>query len=75
MLITDQLLHILIFIWMLFHSPKSRSSRLEMFCEKGVLENLLPEAGNFIEKETLAQVSSCEFCEIFKNTFFIEQLW
>ena len=25
---------------------------------------------NFIKKETLAQVSSCEFCEIFKNTFF-----
>ena len=24
----------------------------------------------FIKKETLAQVFSCEFCEIFKNTFF-----
>ena len=24
---------------------------------------------NFIKKETLAQVFSCEFCEIFKNTF------
>ena len=29
---------------------------------------------NFIKKETLAQVFSCEFCEIFKNTFFTEQL-
>ena len=29
---------------------------------------------NFIKKETLAQVFSCEFYEIFKNTFFIEQL-
>ena len=28
-----------------------------------------PEACNFIEKETLARVFSCEFCEIFKNTF------
>ena len=27
---------------------------------------------NFIEKETLAQVFSCEFCEISKNTFFAE---
>ena len=27
-------------------------------------------ACNFIEKETLAQVFSCEFCEISKNTFF-----
>ena len=26
-------------------------------------------ACNFIEKETLAQVFSCEFCEIQKNTF------
>ena len=25
---------------------------------------------NFIKKETLAQVSSCEFCEISKSTFF-----
>ena len=25
---------------------------------------------NFIKKETLAQVLSCELCEIFKNTFF-----
>ena len=29
---------------------------------------------NFIKKETLKQVLSCEFCEIFKNTFFTEQL-
>ena len=27
-------------------------------------------ACNFIKKETLAQVFSCEFCEIYKNTFF-----
>ena len=27
------------------------------------------KACNFIEKETLAQVLSCEFCEISKNTF------
>ena len=28
-----------------------------------------PEACNFIKKETLTQVFSCEFCEISKNTF------
>ena len=33
-----------------------------------------PEACNFIKKETLAQVFSCEFCEIFKNTFLTEHL-
>ena len=30
---------------------------------------LQPEACNFIKKESLAQVFSCEFCETFKNTF------
>ena len=32
-------------------------------------------AGKFIKKEALAQVFSCEFCEIFKSTFFTEHLW
>ena len=35
------------------------------------MENL---KGNEIKKETLAQVFSCEFCEISKNTFLIEHL-
>ena len=34
-----------------------------------------PQACNFIKKETLAQVFSCEFCETSKNTFFTEHLW
>ena len=29
---------------------------------------------NFIKKETLVQVFSCEFCQIFKNAFFIGHL-
>ena len=29
----------------------------------------------FIKKETLAQVFSFEFCEIFRNIFFTEHLW
>ena len=32
------------------------------------------EACNFIKKETLAQVFSCEFCEIYKNTFYYRTL-
>ena len=28
------------------------------------------QACNFIKREALVQVSSCEFCEISKNTFF-----
>ena len=29
-----------------------------------------PLASNFIKKANLAQLFSCEFCEIFKNNFF-----
>ena len=32
-------------------------------------------ACNFIKKEALAQVFSCGFCEISKNTYFTERLW
>ena len=44
-----------------------KSSRPEVFCRKGVLR---PEAWNFIQKESLAQVFSSDFCEIFKKTVF-----
>ena len=33
-----------------------------------------PQTCNFIKRETLAQVLFCEFCEIFKKTFFTEHL-
>ena len=59
-----------------FHMmPTFRSSRPEVFCEKGVLRNFAKFTGknlcqsNFFKKETLAQVFSSEFCEIPKNTF------
>ena len=42
---------------------------------QGVLCKKVFEACNFIKKETLAQVFSCEFCEISKNTFFTEHLY
>ena len=38
------------------------------------LIKLQAEACNFIKNETLTQVFSCEFCKIFKNTFFTEHL-
>ena len=34
------------------------------------LANHRPAACNFIKKENLAQVFSCEFCEIYKNAFY-----
>ena len=62
----------------------AESSHPEVFCKKGVLGNFAkftgkhlyqspfcrPHSCTFIEKETLAQVFSCEFCEISKNTYF-----
>ena len=38
------------------------------------LINGLPEAYNFIKKETLAQVFSCEFCKILNNNFLTEHI-
>ena len=32
------------------------------------------QACNFIKKETLAQMFSCEFCQISNNAFFTEHL-
>ena len=45
------------------HDWIDRSSRPDVLCEKGA-------ACNFIKRETLARVFSCEFCEISKNTYF-----
>ena len=50
-----------------------RSSHQRCSLKKGVLRNL-PQACNFIKKETLRQVFSCEFCEISEHTFFTKHL-
>ena len=49
----------------------------ETTCARVIFKNKVAglQACNFIKKETLAQVLSCEFCEIFKKTFFTEHLW
>ena len=47
--------------------------RQSLFLNK--VAGLRTQACNFIKKETLALVFSCEFCEIYKNTFFTEHLW
>ena len=39
--------------------------------KKNTCIRVRPEACNFIKKETLAQVLSCEFCEISKKMFLI----
>ena len=44
-------------------------------CQSLFFHKVAGAACSFIKKETLAQVFSCEFCEISKNTFFTEHLW
>ena len=67
-----------------------RSNPPGVFCKKDILKNSVKFTGkhlcqslffneaiffnNFIKKETMAQMFSCEFYGIFKNIFFIEHL-
>ena len=55
-------------------SATCKSSHQRCSAKKGVLrKNTFARVSfliNFIKKETLAQVFSCEFCEISKSTFF-----
>ena len=44
----------------------------EVFCKKKLFLEISQKACNFIKKETLAPVFSCEFCEISKNKFSTE---
>ena len=41
-------------------------------CQSLSFNNVAGEACNFITKETLVQLFSCEFCEISKNKFSTE---
>ena len=58
---------------------RDRSSHQRCSMKKGILRNFTKFTGkhlayNFMKKEILAQVFSCEFFEISKNTFFKEHL-
>ena len=66
-------------------SGKCRSSRSQMIFEIAVLKNFVVFTGKhlcwspfrpatLLKKESPTQVFSCEYCEIFKNSFLIEQV-
>ena len=63
----------------ILNTPLIRFRSTEVFDEKKILlkisQNSQPQACNFINDEALAQVFSCEFCEIFKNAVFTEHPW
>ena len=49
------------------HSQENTCTRVSFLIK-------LQASGNLLKKETLAQVFSCEVCEISINTFFTEHL-
>ena len=53
----------------------SQNSRKNTCAKVSFLITLHPRPATFFKKETLAQVFSSKFCEIFKNIFCIEHLW
>ena len=55
-----------------FHKIYRKTPVPEAFLNK--VAGLRPQASNFIKKEALVQVFSCEFCAISKNTFFTEHI-
>ena len=57
-----------VFLEILQNSQENTCSRVSFLIE------LQASTCNVIKKETLTQMFFCEFCEIFKNTFFLEHL-
>ena len=55
--------------------PQVKKKIYPNLVDSGQSNNIFVETCNFIKKETLAHVFSCEFCEISKKAFFTELLW
>ena len=55
--------------------PSNRFSEKDLEAATGGVLLKKGDLRNFIEKESLAQVFSCEFKKKIKNTFFTEHLW
>ena len=71
------------FRMIIFHDQKTfslkfKSSCSQMFSKIGVLKNFAIFTGKYLwwiySKENQTQVFSCEYCKIFKNTYFEEHL-
>ena len=54
-----------------------RNSRSEVFCKKGVSKNFKKFSDKYLcwSQESLVKGSSCEFCRVFRNIYFVEHLW
>ena len=61
-------------LWRKVFLKMSQNSQENNGAKVSFSTKLQAEACNFIKKETLAEVLSCEFCEIFQNTFSTKYL-
>ena len=61
-------------LWKKMFLEISENSQENTCARASLFIKLQAEACNFITKETLAQVFSCDFSEISKNTFFTEHI-
>ena len=52
----------------------SQNSQENTCARDSFFNKVAGQACNFIKKDSVVQVFSCEFCEISKNAFFIEHL-
>ena len=67
----------LVFLWTFILNSVKHNFSLWVSLRKTIRYNQKqpPEPATLLKKEALAQVFSCEFCEISKNTCFTEHLW
>ena len=61
-----------VFLEILQNSQENTCARVPFLIK---FQAFTPQVYNFIKKETVEQVLSCEFCEISKKTFFTEHVW
>ena len=63
-----------VLILMIWVYSELRSSRLEVFCRKGVLRNFAKFTGKHLRQSLFFNkvAGLCEFCKISKNTFFLQ---
>ena len=54
---------------------KNIANSQQNICTRIFINKFASLASNFIKKETLAQVFSWEFCDIFKDIFLREHFW
>ena len=64
-----------VFLKIVQFSQENTCARVSLLIKLQASGNFIASGCNCLKKETPAQVFSCEFCKIFKNSFFTKHLW